>query len=901
MGSSKKLKKSTIQEKNQYTRRALSIMLALLLALSLTPATALSAFADEANLTELADQGLSLNTAGLLGSISNSPISEETQESSITTLAVPNISSMITTDVGIGEVFISFDLDSDATVYFALKDAIEPQPDENEIKSNMGGTPFEAGAGLTWSLHILTPGRDYSLYMLASNGNGDSNIEQVTFTTLTGVLDLYPQGVNKVTPKEAFIELELTTWGFVKALFLEPSAPAPDLTTLMDNGIHFGVYTVGSNTLHVIELEPGTTYTVYLVAFQGWGTSQVKSITFSTPAAVCQIGTTEYVTLQDALDAAVDGDTITLLQSISINNRVGIPIGLQVTFDLAGYTLTIENTGSGPGCEALVLGTDSSLTVVGGTLNATSQTWYGILLLSGSILDLGSNGVVNASGSTGVLLGGLRATVTTATGINAAAASGSDAVLTVTDSITAIGSDGTGAIANSGQVIVNGNISAGYLGARAGEGGQVIVNGDIYVESSRPKGVHADGGGTVIVNGNINVTGTNAIGAHATNSGQVAVNGAVVTSGIGAIGINAESGDSFGGNTFYSGGGQVTIDGSITAPTFIRVCVYEGNFFDGVISNVTTKTAAQHEPTSSKSGYLEYTDGTNYVWVAGTLPKPSHDVTLNPNGGTGSWGAGSRTISVEQGALVPSQTATRTGYTLAGWNDGTTRWNFANHAMPARNVTLVAQWTANSYNVSYNANGGTGSLGSQAATYGESYKIRANTFKRTGYTFSGWNTAANGSGRAYAASASFTYNFTANTTLYAQWKPNTNTAYKVEHYKVSSTGKVTLAATQNLKGTTAAKVTAQARSFTGFTQGTKHRLRVATGTISANGTLTLKLYYKVNSYTITYAPNGATGTSVKQTVYYGESFKVRAASTFKRPGYTFSSWNTQAKGGGTTF
>ncbi|MCL2808350.1 MAG: InlB B-repeat-containing protein, partial [Coriobacteriia bacterium] len=184
---------------------------------------------------------------------------------------------------------------------------------------------------------------------------------------------------------------------------------------------------------------------------------------------------------------------------------------------------------------------------------------------------------------------------------------------------------------------------------------------------------------------------------------------------------------------------------------------------------------------------------------------------------------------------------------------------------------------------------------------GASFTTRANAFTRAGYTFSGWNTAADGGGSAYAANTSIVNSFSANTTLYAQWTASTNTAYKVEHYKVSSTGKVTLAATQNLKGTTAAKVTAQARSFTGFTQGTKHRLRVATGTISANGTLTLKLYYKVNSYTITYAPNGATGTSVKQTVYYGESFKVRAASTFKRPGYTFSSWNTQAKGGGTTF
>ena len=46
--------------------------------------------------------------------------------------------------------------------------------------------------------------------------------------------------------------------------------------------------------------------------------------------------------------------------------------------------------------------------------------------------------------------------------------------------------------------------------------------------------------------------------------------------------------------------------------------------------------------------------------------------------------------------------------------------------------------------------------------------MRANGFTRTNYTFTGWNTKANGSGTAYAAGAS--YKAAANLTLYAQWK-----------------------------------------------------------------------------------------------------------------------------------
>ena len=45
--------------------------------------------------------------------------------------------------------------------------------------------------------------------------------------------------------------------------------------------------------------------------------------------------------------------------------------------------------------------------------------------------------------------------------------------------------------------------------------------------------------------------------------------------------------------------------------------------------------------------------------------------------------------------------------------------------------------------------------------------LTTNTFTKTGYTFSGWNTIANGTGTAYADGA--TYSFTADVTLYAQW------------------------------------------------------------------------------------------------------------------------------------
>jgi len=70
-----------------------------------------------------------------------------------------------------------------------------------------------------------------------------------------------------------------------------------------------------------------------------------------------------------------------------------------------------------------------------------------------------------------------------------------------------------------------------------------------------------------------------------------------------------------------------------------------------------------------------------------------------------------------------------------------------------------------SYTVTFNANGGTGTMA--AETHNVPTALTANAFTRTGYIFTGWNTVAGGTGTSYANGA--TYPFTASVTLYAQW------------------------------------------------------------------------------------------------------------------------------------
>ena len=76
------------------------------------------------------------------------------------------------------------------------------------------------------------------------------------------------------------------------------------------------------------------------------------------------------------------------------------------------------------------------------------------------------------------------------------------------------------------------------------------------------------------------------------------------------------------------------------------------------------------------------------------------------------------------------------------------------------------------YTITFNANGGSGTMSAQTFTSGIAQSLNTNTFTKTGYNFAGWNTSANGSGTAYANGQSIT--ITTDLTLYAQWEIVTN-------------------------------------------------------------------------------------------------------------------------------
>jgi uncharacterized repeat protein (TIGR02543 family) len=135
--------------------------------------------------------------------------------------------------------------------------------------------------------------------------------------------------------------------------------------------------------------------------------------------------------------------------------------------------------------------------------------------------------------------------------------------------------------------------------------------------------------------------------------------------------------------------------------------------------------------------------------------------------------AGTVTVLGNTGGL------TRINSTFAGWNTvanggGTAYAAGATFAIAA-NVTLYAQWTPVTRGVTYNANASTGgSVPVDGGAYapGATVVVLANTggLVKTDATFTGWNSAANGTGVSYPASGSASFTMgSANVTLYAQW------------------------------------------------------------------------------------------------------------------------------------
>ena len=168
------------------------------------------------------------------------------------------------------------------------------------------------------------------------------------------------------------------------------------------------------------------------------------------------------------------------------------------------------------------------------------------------------------------------------------------------------------------------------------------------------------------------------------------------------------------------------------------------------------------------------------------------------------------------------------------------------------NLNFTLAWT-----VAYNGNGATsGSNASQTKIRDTNLTLSNCGFTRTGYTFTGWNTAADGSGTAYAAGATYTGN--AAVTLYAQWQIIT---YTISYDGNGNTGGSTASQTKNYGATQTIRQNGFTRTNYVFVQwNTKAD---GTGSIynpgdsySTNANLTLYAIWKLGNIPVFVNPDG---------------------------------------------
>ena len=158
--------------------------------------------------------------------------------------------------------------------------------------------------------------------------------------------------------------------------------------------------------------------------------------------------------------------------------------------------------------------------------------------------------------------------------------------------------------------------------------------------------------------------------------------------------------------------------------------------------------------------------------LQGTLSATTFTITFDANGASGSMATQIFLAGVAQ--TISSNIFTKEYNIFVGWNtsaDGTgTAYADGESITILENMTLFAQWlpTTYTYTVSFDANGGSGTMAPQSFAIGTAHDLNINTFTRINFAFIGWNTEANGSGIAYTNGQNITV--TANMTLYAQWE-----------------------------------------------------------------------------------------------------------------------------------
>ena len=234
--------------------------------------------------------------------------------------------------------------------------------------------------------------------------------------------------------------------------------------------------------------------------------------------------------------------------------------------------------------------------------------------------------------------------------------------------------------------------------------------------------------------------------------------------------------------TYDANGGEGTID-SATGAAGESVNVAENVFTRNNYTFTGWNTQADGKGTAYKADdSFTLTDKDTVLYAQWSKNAPAQvNVSYDANGGVGTMESVTGDVGSE--IVIQQSGFTRSEYTFTGWNTqadgkGTAYKAGDSFTLTDKDTVLYAQWSKNApaqVKVSYNANGGVGTMESVTGDVGSKIVIQQNGFTRSEYTFTGWNTQADGKGTAYKAGDSFTLT-DKDTVLYAQWSKNSGSA-----------------------------------------------------------------------------------------------------------------------------
>ena len=199
---------------------------------------------------------------------------------------------------------------------------------------------------------------------------------------------------------------------------------------------------------------------------------------------------------------------------------------------------------------------------------------------------------------------------------------------------------------------------------------------------------------------------------------------------------------------------------------------------------------------------------------------------------------------------------------------------------------LVATWRANSYTVTFNANGGSCSETSRSRDHGSTLGSLP-TPNRTGYSFAGWFTSSSGGSQVSSSTT-----VSGNVTYYAHWTANTYTlTFNATGGSVSPTSRsVTYDSTYGSLPTPSKDHSRFLGWFTSSSGGTQ-----VSSSTRVTGNVTVYAHWEAQKFTLTFDANGGSCSQSSSSVSYGSAYGSLPTPT--RTGYTFSGWYTLRSGG----